>query len=101
MFKALLGALLVTVMVLVRLAPTTAGLVAVKVVVKLSPTRTGLGELAAVRARSALSLMGMRVVKVRLQPWAMLPESPSASSKTYKDQVPLGLEPLKTESVAP
>src|SRR5689334_2787061 len=38
---------------------------------------------------------------LNIQPPDMLPLSFAASSKTYKDQIPFGADPLKTESAAP
>ena len=41
------------------------------------------------------------VAIVRIQPLVIVPVSPVPSSITYKDQVPFGVLPLKTDSVAP
>lgn len=46
-------------------------------------------------------LRGLMVVRFRLQPLAMLPESPGELSKTYNDHVPFGLDPSKVDNNVP
>src|SRR6266568_7748971 len=67
------------------------------VLVRFAPTRTGSGALAPDTDRSAGAVTMSEVLIVRLHPPAIFPAPPVASSITYKDQVPLGSLPLKTD----
>src|SRR5579859_354251 len=62
---------------------------------KLLPGTYGPGMLEAVIFRSAVPPTGLTVVKFRLQPPTIEPESPGESSNTYNAHVPFGDMPLK------
>lgn len=81
-------------------------LVRLIVYVILLPMPVEVVEAPVVRFRSARlfppqQIGGVRVVIVRLQPPAMLPESPAESSYTYKLQVPVGSIPLNIDKLVP
>jgi hypothetical protein len=74
--------------------------------VTLLPTFTMGGATSTPRARLATGVApeqqsGTDVVKLIRQPCVMLPTSLAPSSCTYSDHVPLGLNPLNTESEEP
>src|SRR3954468_9681482 len=67
------------------------------VYVRLLPITTGSGLSVTPRTRSAAPGTTLAVVRVRIQPLAMLPASRVVSSTTKRFQAPLGLEPLQAE----
>src|ERR1051326_6413188 len=64
---------------------------------KLLPITTGSGLSVTPRTRSAAPGITLAVVRVSIQPLAMLPVSKVVSSITKRFQAPLGLEPLQAE----